>query len=106
MVSYNPSTHTHEFFNELKNKFNGNRSRMAYYLGISRSTLYNWIERTKQNPISVISFENLKDYLERTPNVDRNKYLLNEMTKEKKPLQNNARHIVKAIRNLLKEHGY
>lgn len=106
---YESSIHTSYFFNELIKELDGNKRRAASYLGISRSTLYNWMERAKamEAPIDkltrLISFENLKEYLRNAPNINRNGYLLKEITRDRKPLRSNTLLIIEAIRNLLKE---
>ena len=109
---YEPSIHTLYFFDELIKEFNGNKRRASNYLGISRSTLYNWMERAKANAapldklLLLISFENFKEYLRKNPNVNRNGYLLNEITRDRKPLRSNTLLIVEGLRNMVKEFNH
>ncbi len=122
MSEFNPSIHTHDFFKSLSDQYDGNKTKIAIHIGISRSTLYNWLERTKSieiskeyisnknNPIDtairLISFENLTEYLEIRSEIDRNEYLLGQITGDKKPLRSNTLLIVKAIRNMLEEYNH
>jgi len=106
---FNSSIHTSQFFEVLDDTFNKNKSRIANHLGISRSTLYIWIERAKNikenhidKAIRLVSFDNLKDHLATCPEKDRNAYLLNEIIRPGKPLRSNTLLIIGAIRDMLR----
>lgn len=110
---FNPSIHTPQFFKDLVIRFDNNKTKMASHLGICRSTLYNWLERTfddnmnsMDNAIRLVSFENLTKYLEIRSEIDRNGYLLGQITGDRKPLRSNTLLIIGAIRNMLEEYNY
>lgn len=56
--------------------------------------------------IQLISFENLTEYLEVRSEIDRNEYLLGQITGDRKPLRSNTLLIIKAMRNMLEEYNY
>ena len=53
MMRFDPSVHTMVFFKELEKKHKGNRSDMAKELGISRKTLYKWINKASKSDNNV-----------------------------------------------------
>ena len=122
MSEFNPSIHTHDFFKSLSDQYDGNKTKIAIHIGISRSTLYSWLERTKSieiskeymsnqnNPIDaairLISFENLIKYLEVRSGINRNDYLLGQITGDRKPLRSNTLLFIQAVRNMLEEYNH
>lgn len=57
-----------------------------------------------EKAIQLLSFENLKDHLRNNPNENRNKYLLNEITRLGKPLRSNTLLILEEIRIMLRSY--